>query len=228
VSNVTGGKFDRIEAKFITDWILNGRSEAEIRIAAFKHSHANQSKTCVSASSTVRLTGNWVADETTGRVNVGLGKWRWMHGLPRGWNVDTDDEDAIYTIELQHRNPDDCLQVVDPSTQVLAYTKKSNEAAPAPLGVWDPIYVDNDPSGTYRMIAERRDRNASGDWPGKAIWVTTEPGWDGAYSVSNMHYCVGMSSDQLPEATETGWFWYSGGDAEFTRQPNIEEGYMGF
>lgn len=223
VSNVTGGKFDRIEAKFLTDMIFNARSEAEIRIAAFKHSHANQSKTCVAASSTVRLTGNWNATETTGPV-VGLGKWRWMHGLPRGWNVDTDDEDAIYTIELQHRNPDDCLQKGDitDDTQVFGYFKQ--EATNA--AQWAAAYIVS--------AADSKDRGAGLTFTDPAPsmgWVSVPDRgfvWDGAYKVSNMHYCVGMSADQLPEASETGWFWYAGGDTEFVRQPNINEGYMSF
>lgn len=223
IANVTGGKFDRVEVKFITDFVISLRSEAEIRLAAFKHSHANQSKTCVAATSTVRLTGNWVGDQETGRVVVGTGKWRWIHGLPRGWNVDPEDEDAIFTIELQHRNPDDCLQTPDPAqpiNQVFSFFKKSNEDA-------------------SRFAAKFvHDKDNAGDIAAGLSWTGDQPSWgwvpipdnidrwNGAYSVSNMHYCVGMTAEQIPEASESGWFWYSGGDAEFVRQPNKDEDYM--
>lgn len=223
VSNVTGGKFDRIEAKFLTDWVFNGRSEAEIRIAAFKHSHTTQNKTCVAASSTIRLTGNWNATATTGPV-VGLGKWRWIHGLPRGWNVDDDDTDSIYTIELQHRNPDDCLQTADATNdvQVWGFWKREKDNATG----WTPSYV---------VSAEDNANRAAGlkftDPAPSVGWVSAPDRgfvWDGAYSVSNMHYCVGMPAEQLPEASESGWFWYAGGDMEFVRQPNINEDYFTF
>ncbi|MFB7420786.1 hypothetical protein ACFC1L_40120 [Streptomyces sp. NPDC056210] len=213
IANVTGMKFDRVEAKFTTNKILATRSEAEIRIAAFKHSHNTQYKVCVAASTTVRLTGNWGATIDVGAI--GMGKWRWIHGLPIGWNVDTDDQDSIYTIELQHRNPDDCLQTPEDPEQAFVWLKRKSATPDSKFGIkgvagTPPLWVIGQADGGAQPVG----------------WRDIGSLWDGSYQVSTMHYCAGMSAEQLPEATESGWFWYSGGDAEYVRQPDINERYM--
>lgn len=164
IANVTGVSFDRVEAKFTADRIIPARSEVEIRIAAFRHPHDTFAKECIGASSAVRLTGNYSVVGT--KSGMGGGKWRWIHGLPYGWDADeTGDSSSIYTIELQHRNPDDCTQ-------------------------------------------------------------TSDSTWDGAYKISNMHYCAGLPEEQIPDASESGWFWYAGGDYEVVRQADTEEAFM--
>ncbi len=216
VANVTGLKYDRVEVKYITDRIITGRSEAEVRLAAFRHDHANQFKECIAATRTVRLTGS------TNRV-LGVGKWRWIHGIQFGWDY-TDADDAVYTIELQHRNPDDCPQTADPNYEVFNYYKRTNQNEDPDLGVWSPINIVNDQSNSYRMIAERRPQGSSFNAP--AGWIEIPGAWDGSYNMSNMHYCVGLTQERLPEATVPGWQWFVGGGAVHARDANINEPYL--
>lgn len=93
IANVTGVSYDRVELKFLTDSIVTGRAEAEIRVAAFKHS--GTSRECVSASRTMHIRG-LNPSPGTGTCVV-----RWIHGIPHGWDYSTGE--AVYTIELQHR-----------------------------------------------------------------------------------------------------------------------------
>lgn len=221
ISNVTGMKFDRIEARFITNDVVAERSEAELRLAAFKYSHVTRNKTCVAASKTVRLTGN--GDASTGGSTVGTGKWRWIHGLPRGWDLDNDSSEVVYTIELQHRNPNDCLRYPDeaPYRQLYGFSKLAQESGEQ----WTAAYVRS---------ASDPDAFAAGlKWGSNTApqlgWYNLPQGgylWNGAYSISNLHYCVGMAEEQLPEATEDGYFWYAGGNVEVVRPPNTQEAYM--
>jgi hypothetical protein len=225
VANVTGLKYDRVEAKFLADKIVAERSEAELRLAAFKHSHTTQAKTCIAASSTVRLTGNW--DATPTNSAVGLGKWRWIHNIPRGWNVDSDDLDAIYTIELQHRYNDATWPKPEPEpdrAMLWGFWKMESEDGK----VFNPEFVRDKEDGG--RIAAGLSWAAGTNQPHMG-WVdipSNVSNWDGTYRISNMHYCVGMAAEQLPEATEAGWFWYSGGDVEIVRQPDITEAYINF
>ncbi|MFJ8394385.1 hypothetical protein [Streptomyces sp. NPDC094144] len=216
MANVTGLKYDRVELKYITDWILKGRSEAEVRVAAFRHSSTSQFKECISASSVTRLVGG------TSRV-VGVGKVRWIHGIQFGWDY-TDADDAIYTIELQHRNPDDCPQAPDPSTQVFAPNKKSDKAAPSGFG---QIFF-NDGANAGQWIWGNMLKYVNGKWsddgtPASYGWNNIPGAWEGSYNISNMHYCVGLPQDRLPSATTEGWHWYVGGEAKFVRAGNINE-----
>ncbi|QPB09556.1 hypothetical protein CPT_Sycamore_016 [Streptomyces phage Sycamore] len=218
VANVSGMKFDRVEVKYITDWILKGRSEAEIRLAAFRHDYASQFKECISTTDVVRLVG--------GTRVVGVGKWRWIHGIGFGWDY-TDDDNAIYTIELQHRNPDDCLQKEDPSTQLFAPYKNSDKAAPSGF---DQLFYNNGANqGVW--IWSNLMKYANSKWsndgtPADYAWNSIPGNWDGAYSVSNMHYCVGLSQERLPGASEKGYHWYVGGESKFVRAGDIAEPYL--
>lgn len=213
VANVTGLRYDRVESKFLAYDVRAGRSEAEVRLAAFRHSYNSSLKECISATSTVRLTGN-----TNGVVAVC--KWRWIHGIEFGWDY-TDSDDAIYTIELQHRNPNDCPRTEDPGTDVFAWNKPSNKSGDPDLSVWSPIHIANDSGNDYRFIGERRPRGGSMNAP--AGWVRVSDGWDGRYNLSQMHYCVGVPQDRAPNAAVPGWFWIVGGGVEFARGPNINE-----
>jgi hypothetical protein len=212
IANVTGLKYDRVEVKYITDRILQGRSEAEVRLAAFRHEANTQYKECVSASNTVRLVG-----ESARHLDVG--KWRWIHGIEFGWDY-TDTDNAIYTIELQHRNPNDCPQAADDPavTQVHAYYKMSD--APTP---WTSDLLQGD-GGNGVWAPGLRPYNGGVASVGWVDVQDTNAAWDGSYSISNMHYCVGMSQERLPSATEDGWHWYTG-PAVFARSANVNEEY---
>lgn len=212
VANVTGLKYDRIEVKYITDMILKDRSEAEIRMAAFRHEAGTQFKECISASQTVRLVG--VAERT-----LGVGKWRWMHGIEFGWDY-TDADNAIYTVELQHRNPDDCQQKGDvtENRQFLTYSKGAKDA--------NPGFRIRGTGEQYWALEVRENNGSIVNYGWHDIPLSYDP-WDGAYAISNMHYCVGMSQERLPGATPNGWHWYTG-NSRFVRPPNINEPYFQF
>lgn len=217
VANVTGLKYDRVECKFITNRIIRNRSEVEVRLAAFRHDYANQSKECVSASRTLLIRG-----KADGSNVVGVGKWRWIHGIPFGWDY-TDEDNAVYTIELQHRYPDGETPTPDSVRQVFAYSKWNTEPA-----IWARDLI-TDGDGTWAPALTPVD-----DTVPTYGWVDVQsPGgdvWDGTYMISNMHYCVGMDQSRLPDATVPGWFWYTGagtsGGVISARPPDITEPYF--
>ncbi|QPB09703.1 hypothetical protein CPT_Shaeky_016 [Streptomyces phage Shaeky] len=215
VANVTGLKYDRVECKFITNSILRGRSEAEVRLAAFRHDYTNQYKECISASSTIRLRGH--AD---GKNYLGTGKWRWIHGIGFGWDY-TDENNAIYTIELQHRYPDGQTMQANAVRQVFAYQKMSTDS-----DAWTKDLIQ-DGNNAWAPALHPASNGAVPNYG----WVdvqTKNDVWDGSYAISNMHYCVGMDQTRLPDASENGWFWYTGAGtdgAQRVRDPDITELY---
>ncbi|MGW3072740.1 hypothetical protein [Kitasatospora sp. NPDC001132] len=222
VANVTGLKYDRVEIKYITYLVNKGRSEAEIRLAAFRHDYNSQYKQCISASQTIRLVGDTPTGESWAYLHAG--KWRWQHGIQFGWNHGTDDT-GIYTIEMQHRNPNDCLQRGDSQLQVYGFYKYSDQPVPDGISDWRPMNVTNDNGADYRILAQRKAKGTPDNWPGDAGWVGVSDPWDGAYNISNMHYCVGLSQERLPGATREGWHWYTG-NAKIARAANVNEPYF--
>jgi hypothetical protein len=209
IADVTGLVYDRIECKFITDRFVIGRAEGQLRLAAFRH-FGNGSKECVSASRSFVIRGTSVG-------GVGTGVFRWVHGIPHGW--DYEDGTATYTIELQHKYVSDMTPDIPAVTQMFGYFKQSDENAP-----WEEVLLnggDNNwapslkPSGgtvpPYGWI-EIADRDAA---------------WDGSYAVSNMHYCVGLPADRIPEATPEGWAYYNGGLSFWGSAGNINDDFFG-
>ncbi|MFE4367949.1 MULTISPECIES: hypothetical protein [unclassified Streptomyces] len=215
---MSGLKYDRLELKFITDRMIKGRSEAEMRVAAFRHAYGTQFKECISASSVMTIHG-----PSDGSRSIGIGKIRWIHGVQFGWDY-TDADDAIYTIELQHRNPDSVPMKGDPGRQLYAFSKLTTENESTGIGDWRPMNISNDSSNSYRMLAERRAQGSS-NWTANSGWYQIDIPWDGSYNISNMHYCVGLPQERLPDATTAGWFWYSGGTFDITRPGDIAEPY---
>ncbi|KIQ62406.1 hypothetical protein TR51_25535 [Kitasatospora griseola] len=215
VANVTGLKYDRLEVKYLTDRIITGRSEAEIRLAAFRHDKDAQYKECISASNVVRLSGDSVR-------TIGVGKWRWIHGIRFGWDY-SDSDNGIYTVELQHRNPDNCPQRAEVSAvqQIYGFSKLSSDP--------DPYHQDiiSDSAGRYWAAALGPSNNTL-PYAGWLDLRDRYSAWDGSYSVSNMHYCVGLSPDRIPEASTSGWHWYTGGGSAFVRAADINEPYLNF
>lgn len=92
IANVTGLVYDRVELKFLVDKLTTNVAEAELRVAAFKHT--GLTKQCVSASRSMVFRG--AASPGVGTVAV-----RWVHGIPYGW--DYSGGDTVFTIEVQHR-----------------------------------------------------------------------------------------------------------------------------
>ncbi|MFJ4701952.1 hypothetical protein ACIP5N_27705 [Streptomyces sp. NPDC088768] len=218
IANVTGLKFDRVEIKFITDRIYQGRSEAEVRLAAFRHSYTSQTKTCVSASDTWRIKG-----ETPETAQVGIGKFRWVHGLGFGWEYDQADSTAVYTIELQHRlagganaqKPDKPAVL-----QMYGYWKSSSDGDPYGK---DKISDADRKAWAPALIPDKNNTVPSQGW----VDVQDRDGaWDGSYRISNMHYCVGVPQDRLPDASAGGWFWYSTKNVARARDANTTEPYF--
>ncbi|MEU6633819.1 hypothetical protein ABZ905_36955 [Streptomyces parvus] len=217
VANVTGLKYDRVECKFITDRILRGRSEAEVRLAAFRHSYTSQYKECISASDSYRIAG--AAD---GSRVLGVGKFRWIHGIQFGWDY-TDADDAIYTIELQHQYPSGQDMKADAARQMFGYNKLDSSA--------DSQWTRDIISDGSNSWAPALKPSSGGSVPTYG-WVTVQDdAWDGSYNISNMHYCVGMDQERLPGATTNGWFWYTGAGSDGTgvyraRAADITESYF--
>ncbi|MFF2406714.1 hypothetical protein [Streptomyces sp. NPDC058092] len=208
IANVTGMVFDRVEVKYITDRIIKGRSEAEIRLAAFRH-YGNAQREVVSASATM-----WVGGETN-RV-IGTGTIQWIHGIPFGW--DYADDTTIYTIELQHRYAS-ASQTPDKVNvrQMFGYSKMSNENLKNTDGIisnpdgkiWAPGLSAISGGVPYYGWVDVEDRNDV---------------WDGSYNISNMHYCVGLPAERLPNASVKGNFWYRGtSNIKGVRDPDITE-----
>lgn len=213
IANVTGLVYDRIECKFITDRFIKGRSEGELRLAAFRH-FGNAQKECVSASRSLNIHG-----ATTRQIGKGI--IRWQHGIPFGW--DYEDGTATYTIELQHRYLTDMTPDNPNRRQVFAMNKRENDPAASEGGA--TAIADGD--GGFKWVAFQAGTDRS---PVSYVTVVT-PGdvdiWDGSYNVSNMHYCVGLSADRIPEATPDGWAWYVGGEFEYGSAGNINDPWTG-
>ncbi|WP_461005532.1 hypothetical protein [Streptomyces capparidis] len=202
IANATGLSFDRVEVKFITDLLLTGRREAEVRLAAFRHT-GRAEREIVSASAVLNLTG------TTNRV-VGVVVMRWVHGIPYGW--DYADDTTIYTIELQHRykmGPD------DPKGQTI-YAVAAVEGSSSD-GILNWQY-QADSQGRQHWITSYR---AGSKWA--PDFVTVPNADDGAYRISPMHYCVGLPQSRIPEATPKGWAWGRGTSASWGRDPDLTE-----
>ncbi|MFJ8386225.1 hypothetical protein ACIQ9Q_17205 [Streptomyces sp. NPDC094438] len=201
IANVTGMTFDRIEVKFITDWILSGKREAEVRLAAYRHqSYYTQ---CVSASSVLNLTGQ--ADR-----NIGTVVMRWVHGIPYGW--DYSDDTTIYTIELQHRYKVGPEPYSPNRLQVYGmYKREKDKGADGGGGV-------DVGGGNWVAYQSGNNRSAIG-------YVTIPDGADesGAYGISAMHYCVGLPKERIPEATPKGWAQTWAVNSSWGRDPDITE-----
>jgi hypothetical protein len=210
IANATGLTFDRVECKFITNFLIPGEREAEIRLAAFRHFGQNE-KECVSASSVLNLTG-------APTVQVAEVIMRWIHGIPFGWDYDGDT--SVYTIELQHRYKVGPTPVAPPPRmQVGALYKAENESDPGLL------FADADGAGHWTMATT--DSTPQGGWvtiPNETIQRPSDQ--NGSYSVSAMHYCVVLPADRLPDATTGGWAWIVGSDGGWGRAGDITEPYF--
>ncbi|MFF4424166.1 hypothetical protein ACFY04_25855 [Streptomyces sp. NPDC001549] len=209
IANVTGMKFDRVEVKFITDYMLTGKREAEVRLAAYRHE--GNVRQCVSASSVLNLTG-------TPQRAIGLAVMRWVHGIPYGW--DYADDTTIYTIELQHRYKVGPEPFVSNRLQVFGMYKREKDQGADDGGA----FAVSDGNGGWRWVAFQAGNNRS------PIGYTTIPDGadeDGAYGISAMHYCVGLPKERLPDATPKGWArtWNLG--SAWGRGPDINEDDFG-
>ncbi|GLW03696.1 hypothetical protein Slala05_73260 [Streptomyces lavendulae subsp. lavendulae] len=205
IANVTGMTFDRIETKFITDHMLTGKREAEVRLAAYRHN--GNSRTCVSASSVLNITG-------TPTRGIGVVVLRWIHGIPYGW--DYSDSTTIYTIELQHRYKVGPEPFVSNREQIFGmYKREKDRGADGGGGV-------DVGGGNWVAYQSGNNRSAIG-------YVTIPDGADesGAYGISAMHYCVGLPKERLPQATAkgTGTWWNTG--ASWGRDPDVTEDDFG-
>ncbi|MGY1436683.1 hypothetical protein [Streptomyces reniochalinae] len=210
IANVTGMVFDRVECKFITDRLITGRSEAEVRLAAFKHDFDIGKKVCVSASSTIQLSG--YSSRALGEVYI-----RWIHQIPFGW--DYADDTTIYTIELQHRYAKGPTADAHNHLQVYGFTKRENVASPD----GGALKMPNNEDYATAVLSEKRPNTGLG-------WTTVpDPDnlspWDGSYNVSNMHYCVGLPADRLPTASTMGHWRWRGTNGKFLRDPDPTEDY---
>ncbi len=207
VANLTGLAFDRVEVKFLTDKLMPGKREAETRIAVFRHANDGKTREIVSASTVLNLAG-------TPAVQTGSVCWRWSHGIPYGW--DYEDENTIYTLELQHRYK------VGP--EKLKGVTSFVASAPEGTSINDlrTVGVEEHPpgSGKWWWGIQHRD---PGPWAPR--FVTVPNADDGAYRLSPMHYCVGLPADRLPDGTPYGWAALLGVNGTWGRAGDITEPY---
>ncbi|MFC9739160.1 hypothetical protein ACFVKC_14740 [Streptomyces noursei] len=205
VANATGLTFDRVEVKFITDYLFAGKREAEIRLAAFRHT-GRAEREIVSASSVLNLTGS--TKRATGVVVM-----RWVHQIPYGW--DYSDDTTIYTIELQHRyksGPE-----YPKGQTIYAISAMEGSAINGNIVNWG---YKQDDSGKWWWVPTYRNGS-----PWAPDFVTVPNPDPGTYSISPMHYCVGLPQSRIPEADEKGWAWTRGTDSAWGRAPDITEPY---
>ncbi|MFE9256510.1 hypothetical protein [Streptomyces sp. NPDC006879] len=212
IANATGLAFDRVECKFITDFLTPGKREAEVRLATFRHT-GKAEREIVSASAVLNLTG--LANRTVGVVVM-----RWVHGIPYGW--DYADDTTIYTIELQHRYKTGPENYTPGTVDVFTFFKPTNKSAP---GTGGPLEMPNNTNYETMVLPKSRPNVGAG-------WITipelvSENTRYGAYSISPMHYCVGLPKSRIPEANENGWAWIKGSGAQWGREPDITEPYFG-
>lgn len=206
IANVTGLTFDRVEVKFITDFLSTGKREAEVRLAAFRHTGKGE-REIVSASAVLNLTGD------TERL-IGSVVMRWVHGIPYGW--DYADDTTIYTIELQHRYK---VGPEHPKGQTI-YAIAAPEGSATNDNILNWGY-EKDESGKWWWIPTYRQGS-----PWSPDFVTV-PNWDeGSYSISNMHYCVGLPASRIPEASPNGWAWVRNSGSKWLRASDITEPYF--
>jgi hypothetical protein len=210
IADVTGLTFDRIECKFITDFLYTGKREAEIRLATFRH-FGNGSKACVSASSVLNLTG-----QATRAVAQVL--FRWIHGIPFGWDYAGDT--SVYTLELQHRYKTGPEPYNPSHLQVGAYFRNTGDSkGPASF-----LYSDVDGAGNFALTVKDTSTTAG--------WVTIPDGQvapnvvNGSYAISAMQYCVGLPADRIPDATTAGVAYITGSGSSWARAGDITEAYF--
>ncbi len=208
IANATGLTFDRVEVKFITDFLLTGKREAEVRLAAYRHT-GRAERQIVSASSVLNLTG------TTDRT-IGVVVLRWVHGIPYGW--DYADDTTIYTIELQHRYKTGPEEYTPSTRDIFGFHKPTNRAAP---GTGGALEMPN--NETYEtMVLPKTRPGVSGGWVTIPEIVGDSERY-GSYSISPMHYCVGLPAERIPEASAKGWAWMRGTNGGWGRDPDITE-----
>ncbi|MFJ9646723.1 hypothetical protein [Streptomyces sp. NPDC101206] len=201
IANVTGMTFDRVEVKFITDHILTGKREAEVRLAAYRHN--GNVRTCVSATSVLNLTG-------TAERRIGTVVMRWVHGIPYGW--DLGDDTTIYTIELQHRYKVGPEPYVSNPLQVFAMYKREKDPRADEGGGIDV--------GGGNWVVYQSGNNRS---PVGYVTIPDGANEDGAYGISAMHYCVGLPKERLPDASAKGWARTWNCASSWGRDPDITE-----
>jgi len=198
IADVTGLVYDRVEVKFITNSLVTGKREAEVRLAAFRH-YGNAQRECVSASDTLHLSGS-------SAPQVGTGIIRWVHGIPFGWEY--ADGTATYRVGPENMSG---------GVQVFAMWKYVDDP-PASNGGGTEVEPG---SGKWTVFQEGSRRDPIG-------YVTIPSGSsdDGTYAISNMHYCVGLPAERIPEASTGGWAWYIGGGSQWTTAGNVGDPFI--
>jgi hypothetical protein len=208
IADATGLTFDRMECKFITDFLYTGKREAEIRLAAFRH-YGSLQKQCVSASSVLNLSGN--ATRSIGTVLL-----RWIHGIPFGWDYANDTN--IYTIELQHRYKVGPEPYVSNLVQVGALWKNEKDA--------DPGLLFADADGSAHWTVATNDQTPQAGWVNIPPFQLQDNVLNGSYAISAMEYCVGLPADRIPDATTAGFAIVNGSSSSWGRAGDVTEAYF--
>lgn len=208
ISDVTGLVYDRVECKFITNNLIAGQREAYVRLAAFKHT-GYATKTCIAASNTLALTGS--SSATVGTVLM-----RWVHGIPFGW--DYADDTSTYTIELQHKYKVGPTPPPVNRVQVFGMWKMENDPGASSGG---GIETDAG-NGKWAVYQSGSNRSAIG-----YVTIPATNADDGTYAISNLHYCVGLPPERIPEASANGWAWTTGTGSAWGDAGNINDDFVG-
>jgi hypothetical protein len=215
IANVTGLTFDRLECKFITDFMYTGKREAEVRLAAFRHD-GNANRTIVSASNVLNLHG-------LPTRAVGVGIMRWVHGIPFGW--DYEENNTTYTVELQHRyrvGPE-TWDSDEHTTDVFAFAKPTKTAGPPTGG---PLEMPNNTAYETMVLPKSKSSSIYGSWITLPD-TSSEQDKYGMYSISAMQYCVGLPAERIPEASAAGWAWTRNCSSSWGRAADITEDHFG-
>lgn len=203
IANVTGLVYDRVQLRYIFSNMVPGVNEAEMRLAAFKHTD-DGTKTCVSASRTLLIHGD--AEPAVGTIT-----WQWIHGIPHGW--DYDEGPATYTIEAQHR------YLVGPWEY------------PAGTETFG-IYRLTEFPGDAAVMAVRNADNTAWHWVPSFVdgtpnvymgWLPHGDTQRDQYHISTLHYCVGLPEDRAPLASTDGRVRAINGGTEWGTAGNIND-----
>lgn len=206
IANVTGLVYDRVEVKFQTLNLAQDRAEPEIRLAAFRNNYEVGVKQIISASSAVRLSPGNRARNIIGTVLI-----RWEHGIPHGW--DYEEDNSVLTIELQHRYVK--RPVPDPAVQMYGIIRDEGSGGDA------SAMAIRDRDDRWRWAPSTADAASNVRYG----WRQVGTPWDGRYSISDMHYCVGFSASRIPASPMGLWRWI-GVDVTTQRLPDISEDYI--
>jgi hypothetical protein len=231
VSNVTGLKYDRVECRFSFENMMPAVLEGEFRLATFRHYQATDrpQKTIVTCTDAWKFTG--MPKNAPNRYTLHAVSVRWLHGLQYGWDYGQGTDNAVYTLELQHRYA--VQSPIDDRRRVFTHYMDGNHGTDYTVGNWQFGNGSNGVGPGNNWFFDMWDKNAKGGVPPYG-WSIVDPqgDWYGSpqlYKVSSMEYCAGLPEDRAPDATPAGkWRAYVDAGGKMIRPAStvINERYI--